>query len=65
MAKGTAKNEEEILSLKIIGDNPIRRDVFTVPPCNVDGEDECIDIGFAIVRFVSDNPGVWVFHCHI
>jgi len=21
--------------------------------------------GFALVRFVADNPGAWAFHCHI
>ncbi|RIB07824.1 Multicopper oxidase [Gigaspora rosea] len=34
--------------------DPIQRDTVTVPPQ-----------GWAILRFVSDNPGVWGFHCHI
>ncbi|KAL1902357.1 ferroxidase fet3 [Sporothrix stenoceras] len=33
---------------------PIRRDVIVLPPQ-----------GFVVLRFVADNPGVWVFHCHI
>ncbi len=33
---------------------PVRRDVIVVPPN-----------GFVVLRFVSDNPGVWAFHCHI
>lgn len=33
---------------------PICIDVITVPPG-----------GYAIVRFIADNPGVWFFHCHI
>ncbi|KAA8642428.1 hypothetical protein EYZ11_005607 [Aspergillus tanneri] len=33
---------------------PARRDTFVVPPQ-----------GYFVVRFVADNPGVWIFHCHI
>jgi iron transport multicopper oxidase len=33
---------------------PARRDVVVVPPQ-----------GFIVLRFVADNPGVWLFHCHI
>ncbi|KDN52994.1 multicopper oxidase [Tilletiaria anomala UBC 951] len=34
--------------------NPMRRDVFTVPA-----------YGWVAVRIVTDNPGLWLFHCHI
>ncbi|OLL26531.1 Iron transport multicopper oxidase [Neolecta irregularis DAH-3] len=34
--------------------NPLRRDVIYVPPN-----------GHVVLRFVADNPGVWLFHCHI
>ncbi|KAF0514371.1 multicopper oxidase [Gigaspora margarita] len=34
--------------------DPIQRDVTTVPAK-----------GWAVLRFVADNPGVWGFHCHI
>ncbi|POR39497.1 Iron transport multicopper oxidase FET3 [Tolypocladium paradoxum] len=33
---------------------PARRDTFVLPPH-----------GYFVMRFVADNPGVWVFHCHI
>lgn len=33
---------------------PMRRDTFVVEPS-----------GFFVVRFRADNPGVWLFHCHI
>ncbi|KAJ9634398.1 ferroxidase fet3 [Knufia peltigerae] len=33
---------------------PSRRDVSVVPPK-----------GHYVIRFVADNPGVWMFHCHI
>ncbi|KND86508.1 Iron transport multicopper oxidase FET3 [Tolypocladium ophioglossoides CBS 100239] len=33
---------------------PARRDTFVLPPH-----------GYFVIRFVADNPGVWVFHCHI
>lgn len=34
-------------------ENPLRRDTLTVP-----------GYGWAAVRVVLDNPGVWAFHCH-
>ncbi|CAG8685777.1 2839_t:CDS:2, partial [Dentiscutata erythropus] len=34
--------------------DPIQRDVTTIPAS-----------GWTIIRFISDNPGVWGFHCHI
>ena len=34
--------------------NPVRRDVATVE-----------GFGWALIRFVADNPGVWLFHCHL
>lgn len=30
------------------------KDTVTVP-----------DGGYTIIRFVADNPGYWIFHCHI
>ncbi|KAJ3099865.1 hypothetical protein HDU96_010538 [Phlyctochytrium bullatum] len=35
-------------------ENPMRRDVVVVPGG-----------GYAILRFRADNPGIWLFHCHI
>jgi iron transport multicopper oxidase len=37
-----------------IPDYPIKRDTVTVNPT-----------GNLRVRFVADNPGIWLFHCHI
>lgn len=34
--------------------NPMRRDVLTINA-----------YGWALIRFRSDNPGLWAFHCHI
>ena len=33
---------------------PMRRDTLVVHPN-----------GFAVLRFRADNPGIWLFHCHI
>ncbi|CAH0023446.1 unnamed protein product [Clonostachys rhizophaga] len=33
---------------------PPRRDTVVLPPG-----------GYMVLRFVADNPGVWLFHCHI
>ncbi|KAJ3406570.1 ferroxidase fet3 [Chytridiales sp. JEL 0842] len=35
-------------------ENPVRRDTVVVP-----------SQGFAVLRFTADNPGIWLFHCHI
>ncbi|KAH8093091.1 multicopper oxidase 2A [Cristinia sonorae] len=34
--------------------NPLRRDTILIPA-----------FSWTILRFVTDNPGVWAFHCHI
>ncbi|KAL2819591.1 Cupredoxin [Aspergillus cavernicola] len=33
---------------------PPRRDTLVVPPQ-----------GYIVIRFIADNPGIWLFHCHI
>ncbi|KAG7377240.1 ferroxidase fet3 [Phytophthora pseudosyringae] len=43
----------------------MKRDVYTVPPCETDAKDVCINVGYVILRFTADNPGVWMMHCHI
>ncbi len=35
-------------------DHPVRKDTVVVPPG-----------GYAVIRFVADNPGVWLAHCHM
>jgi iron transport multicopper oxidase len=37
-----------------LASNPMRRDTFLVSPG-----------GNIVLRFRADNPGVWLFHCHI
>jgi hypothetical protein len=39
---------------RLFAPNYVRRDVVSVPPG-----------GWAKIRFVADNPGVWLLHCHI
>ncbi|CAD6885205.1 unnamed protein product [Tilletia laevis] len=34
--------------------NPMRRDVYTMQSS-----------AWAVIRFVADNPGEWVYHCHL
>ncbi|KAG7396560.1 ferroxidase fet3 [Phytophthora boehmeriae] len=41
------------------------RDVYTVPPCATDGNGVCVAMGYLVLRFTADNPGVWMMHCHI
>ncbi|KAG7377239.1 ferroxidase fet3 [Phytophthora pseudosyringae] len=41
------------------------RDVYTVPPCGIDENGLCVDVGYVVLRFKADNPGVWMMHCHI
>lgn len=35
-------------------DNPLKRDVATAE-----------GFGWVLLRFVADNPGLWLFHCHM
>ncbi|KAG7381110.1 ferroxidase fet3 [Phytophthora boehmeriae] len=51
------------LPLKLQG--PMKRDVYTVPPCDTDDSGACTNHGYVVLRFTADNPGVWVMHCHI
>ena len=39
---------------QLFAGNYVRRDVISVPA-----------EGWAKIRFVADNPGTWVVHCHI
>jgi len=34
--------------------NPIRKDTVYVPPW-----------GYVVIRFLADNEGIWLLHCHI
>ncbi len=34
--------------------DPPRKDTASVP-----------DGGFTVLRFLADNPGYWLFHCHM
>ncbi|KAG6610973.1 putative multicopper oxidase [Phytophthora cinnamomi] len=45
--------------------SPMKRDVYTIPPCTSDGNGGCLDAGYVVLRFNADNPGVWIMHCHI
>jgi FtsP/CotA-like multicopper oxidase with cupredoxin domain len=33
---------------------PVRRDTWMITP-----------LGYTVIRFVANNPGVWFFHCHM
>ncbi|KAF2120016.1 laccase [Lophiotrema nucula] len=39
---------------RLASDNPVRRDTATLP-----------EGGYLVLAFESDNPGVWLMHCHI
>ncbi|GAP82641.1 putative multicopper type 1 [Rosellinia necatrix] len=41
-------------SNKTVMRNPLKRDTITAE-----------GFGWALLRFVADNPGVWLFHCHV
>ncbi|KAJ3144781.1 hypothetical protein HK101_002594 [Irineochytrium annulatum] len=78
LATGTLASTDDLptnLALAAIQrPNPLRRDVVTVPPCPTDDDGECLpstsgafgsQFGYVVIRFVADNPGVWLLHCHI
>ena len=58
MARSVAGTEEEPLKFDPkttqLDPTPILRDTVTIRP-----------FGYLVVRFVTDNPGAWIFHCHI
>ncbi|OHE97232.1 multicopper oxidase [Colletotrichum orchidophilum] len=47
-----AELERELAASGVL-ENPLRRDTMTVQ-----------GYGWAVIRVVLDNPGVWAFHCH-
>ncbi|KAJ9131774.1 Laccase 2 [Pleurostoma richardsiae] len=52
LAQGT--NATELPKAKLKFNNPPRRDVALIPAG-----------GYLVVAFKADNPGSWLFHCHI
>ncbi|KAK0702154.1 multicopper oxidase-domain-containing protein [Lasiosphaeris hirsuta] len=52
LAQGTNTSELQNDQLKF--DNPPRRDVVLLPT-----------EGYIVIAFKADNPGSWLFHCHI
>lgn len=40
--------------------NPMRRDTHVLQP-----GDKNIGPAYMVLEFVTDNPGVWAFHCHL
>jgi iron transport multicopper oxidase len=67
VGSGTASIEEirnnSLPALKLKG--AMARGVYTVPPCTYDSTGTCTDVGYLVLRFTADNPGVWIMHCHI
>ena len=45
---------EQIEDIELQYDNMVKRTSVTVP-----------NNGFVVVRFLANNPGLWMFHCHI
>ncbi|KAF9234957.1 multi-copper oxidase laccase-like protein [Melanogaster broomeanus] len=52
LGEGTGTYRTGISPLTLV--NPPRRDTLTIP-----------GYGWIAIRFVTDNPGLWAFHCHI
>lgn len=54
VGRGTGVYDGNRSNVEWFNNNPNRRDTI-----RVDAE------GFSIIRFRADNPGAWIFHCHI
>ncbi|OCK79607.1 multicopper oxidase [Lepidopterella palustris CBS 459.81] len=52
LASGEYETYDTSVTLNL--DNPPRRDVATLPTD-----------GYLVIAFLTDNPGVWLMHCHI
>jgi hypothetical protein len=51
---GQGYNSEDLPNVDVNFDNPPRRDTVLIPSS-----------GWVIMAFKADNPGSWLFHCHI
>lgn len=60
MADVTSTPDASTYNLK----NAMLRDVYNVPACNRDASGVCLDVGYVVLRFNTDNAGVWMLHCH-
>ncbi|KAL4728117.1 hypothetical protein ACLX1H_004852 [Fusarium chlamydosporum] len=54
LAQGTNFTDLDTGKVRLKWDNPPRRDVALIPAG-----------GYLVVAFRADNPGSWLFHCHI
>ncbi|KAI8364347.1 Cupredoxin [Radiomyces spectabilis] len=54
VARGDGVYSGNTSDVQWVNENPVRRDTVMVPAES-----------FTILRFRADNPGVWIFHCHI
>jgi len=52
LATGDGQWDANVTNLNSV--NPMRRDTFMMPAG-----------GYTILAFYTDNPGVWLLHCHI
>ncbi|KAI9470861.1 MAG: Cupredoxin [Benjaminiella poitrasii] len=54
VAIGTGVFDGNRSNVNWLNDNPVRRDTIKIESG-----------GYRIIRFRADNPGAWIFHCHI
>ena len=64
MDQGTSATVNDVPSTFSVN-NPSQRDTTTIQACPTDANGDCTGIGWTVLRFVADNPGVWTLHCHI
>lgn len=58
-------NLESILNSESGNDREFR-DTFTLyPNSTVESEELGKPCGWAAIRFIADNPGLWLVHCHV
>jgi len=53
-ASGVQRFNPAVDGPRLKGNNPVRRDVAMLPA-----------LGWIVIAFRTDNPGAWLFHCHI
>ncbi|OQR84621.1 multicopper oxidase [Achlya hypogyna] len=63
LAHGTGADRPSTQSLNAV-ENPLRRDTVAVTACDA-VRGECIAPGWTVIRVLLNNPGAWLFHCHI
>ena len=58
----TSANQQ---AASLYANNYVIRDTVSIPAAIADLDGNIVQPGWVRIRFIANNPGVWLFHCHI